>query len=125
MKAVSKRYGNVRPAPACDRLKVGVLELFFAELKAKVGARELRLTPTEMKVLSFLMVNAGRVLSREQIADGALGYRSTGESNAVEVYIQRLRTKLEGEAGSPVLIETVARSGYRLRRVEAAKSLAS
>jgi two-component system OmpR family response regulator len=71
------------------------------------------LTPTEFKLLHYLLLNADRVVSKIQILDRVWQYDFDGNDNVVEIFISSLRRKLE-EHG-PRLIHTVRGVGYRLR----------
>jgi two-component system, OmpR family, response regulator len=70
------------------------------------------LSPTEYKLLRFLIRNSGRALSRGQILDQVWDYDFNGESTVVETFISSLRKKVEGDG--PRLIQTVRGFGYRL-----------
>lgn len=72
-----------------------------------------RLSPTEYKLLRYLLLNAERVLSRAQILDHVWGYDFEGESTVVETFISYLRRKVDAEG--PPLIQTVRGVGYCLR----------
>jgi two-component system OmpR family response regulator len=71
------------------------------------------LTPTEFKLLHYLMLNAGRVVSKAQILDRVWNYDFDGNANVVEIYIGYLRRKLD--AAGPRLIQTVRGLGYSMR----------
>jgi len=73
----------------------------------------LDLTPTEFKLLRFLLLNAGRVLSKAQILDHVWRYDFGGNENIVEAYISYLRKKVD--LFDPRLIHTVRGVGYSLR----------
>ncbi len=75
------------------------------------------LTPTEFKLLHYLMLNADRVVSKGQILDRVWQYDFGGNENVVEIFISSLRRKLE--AHGPRLIHTLRGVGYRLRRAAA------
>jgi two-component system OmpR family response regulator len=75
---------------------------------------ELALSPTEYKLLRFLMRNAGRAMGRGQILDHVWDYDFDGESTVVETFISSLRKKVETEDGTR-LIHTVRGVGYRLQ----------
>jgi two-component system OmpR family response regulator len=83
------------------------------------GGRAISLSPTEYKLLRYLLVNAGRVLSRSQILDHVWEYDFGGDSAVVETYVSYLRRKLD-TPDAPALIETVRGVGYALRVSEAA-----
>ncbi len=72
------------------------------------------LSPTEYKLLRFLLLNAGRVLSREQILDHVWEYDFEGRSTVVETYISYLRKKIDADKAP--LIHTIRGVGYTLRQ---------
>jgi two-component system, OmpR family, response regulator len=71
------------------------------------------MTPTEFKLLRYLMLNARRVLSKAQILDHVWNYDFGGDANVVETYISYLRKKIDKV--EPRLIHTVRGVGYSLR----------
>jgi two-component system, OmpR family, response regulator len=71
------------------------------------------LSPTEFKLLRYLMANAGRVLSKAQILDHVWNYDFNGEANVVESYISYLRRKVD--TTEPRLLHTIRGVGYTLR----------
>lgn len=103
-----------RPADAMpDILRVADLELDTGTRAAHRGQREIALTTKEFAVLQYLMRKAGRVVTREQISDHAWDANFDPFSNVIDVYIARLRRKVDAEGEAP-LIETVRGAGYRL-----------
>jgi DNA-binding response OmpR family regulator len=70
---------------------------------------EIRLTPTEFRLLEFLLQRPGRVFSREQMLDKVWGLGYFGETRTVDVHVRRLRSKLGGDAK---VIRTVTGIGY-------------
>src|SRR5918994_1982837 len=95
------------------RLTVGDLDLDDDSHQVWRGGREVQLSPTEFNLLRYLMVNAGRVLSKSQILDHVWSYDFDGDANIVESYIPSLRRNLD-EGGEP-LIHPVRGIGYVLR----------
>ena len=94
-------------------LQVGPLVLDPATRKARRDDRAIVLTLREYTLLSYLMENAGRVLSRTRILNHVWGYSFDPESKVVDVYIRYLRQKIdEGEAQA--LIKTVRGFGYTI-----------
>jgi two-component system, OmpR family, response regulator len=77
------------------------------------GSHPIELTPTEFKLLHYLMLNAGRVVSKSQILDRVWNYDFDGNANVVEIYISYLRKKIDGLG--PRLIHTIRGVGYCLR----------
>jgi two-component system OmpR family response regulator len=96
-----------------ERLVVADLELDARSREARRGGAHVALTPTEYKLLRYLMVNAGRVLSRAQILDHIWEYDFNGEANIIETYISTLRRKVD--TAEPHLIHTIRSIGYVLR----------
>ena len=96
-----------------ERLVVADLELDAHSREAWRGGAHVALTPTEYKLLRYLMVNAGRVLSRAQILDHIWEYDFNGEANVIETYISTLRRKVD--TAEPHLIHTIRSIGYVLR----------
>ncbi|WP_435108570.1 response regulator transcription factor [Nocardiopsis synnemataformans] len=91
-------------------LRHGDLVLDDTTCRARRGSRELALTPAEYRLLRHLLVNAGRVLSKEHIADHLWGeFRG---DNAIERLVSRLRRKVDGD--EPSLIHTHRGFGYAL-----------
>jgi two-component system OmpR family response regulator len=91
-------------------------DLVFDEEKHEVtrNGTAVDLTPTEFKLLHYLMLNPDRVVSKAQILDRVWQYDFGGNENVVEIFISSLRRKLE--AHGPRLIHTLRGVGYRLRR---------
>lgn len=94
-------------------LKVGDLHLDLLARKASRDAREIELSVREFELLEFLMRSPGRVYSRVQIYEHVWGYGMDLESNLVEVYVQRLRAKIDKEHKMK-LLRTVRGAGYAL-----------
>ena len=77
----------------------------------RVGRDEVSLSPTEYRLLRYLMRNAGRAVSRAQILDHVWNYDFQGESGVVETFMSALRKKVDPESRH---IRTVRGLGYRL-----------
>jgi len=95
--------------------------LSYADLLLDEDSHEVRradhlvaLSPTEFKLLHFLLANAGRVVSKAQILDHVWHYDFGGDANVVETYISYLRKKVD-RLGEP-LIQTIRGVGYTLRQ---------
>ena len=74
------------------------------------------LTPREFELLSCLMHNAGKVVSREDLLRGAWGWEYITETKTVDTHIKRLRDKIEAAGYDPKLVETVRGYGYRFKK---------
>jgi two-component system, OmpR family, response regulator len=110
IRAVLRRTGRAAPA---TRLRVADLELDEDGHEVRRDGTLITLTPTEFRLLRFLMLNAGRVLSRGQILDHVWGHNPAGEGNVVEPCVSYLRRKVD--RGEPRLIHTIRGVGYVLR----------
>ena len=95
------------------RLVVADLELDEESHEVRRGGVVVDLTPTEFRLLHYLMMNAGQVVSKAQIRDRVWDYSFDGKVNMVEVYVSYLRKKLN--ALGPPLIRTVRGIGYSMR----------
>jgi len=81
------------------------------------GEERIDLTAREFNLLELLMRSPGRVFTRTQILEHVWGYDFDPQTNVVDVYIRRLRAKID-EPSEPLRIETVRGVGYRFRRAE-------
>ncbi|CCH73109.1 response regulator transcription factor [Nostocoides australiense] len=91
------------------------LELDEDSHDVRRAGRPIETSPTEFKLLRYLMLNPNRVLSKAQILDHVWDYDFRGESGIVESYISYLRRKIDTE-GLPPLIHTKRGVGYVLRK---------
>lgn len=112
LEALSRRGRDLRPRQA-SRLQVGDLELDRDRMQASRGGRPLQLTAKELALLELLMSAPGRMFSRERILANVWGTSEDPLTNIVDVYIRRLRARIDGD-GLPPLIHTVRGLGYRL-----------
>ncbi|MBW9207253.1 response regulator transcription factor [Mumia sp. zg.B17] len=95
-------------------LRMADLEMDTDSHEVRKGGELVELSPTEFKLLRYLLMNPGRVLSKQQILDHVWNYDFGGDGNVVETYISYLRRKLD--TTEPHLIHTVRGVGYVLRR---------
>ena len=98
-----------------SRLACGRLMLDTGGRRAWLDGEPLDLRRRELCLLETLLVNAGRVVSMEQISDAIFGYQSDGSPNAIQIYVHRLRKKLNP---SGVTIVTMRGIGYLLEPSE-------
>jgi two-component system response regulator MtrA len=80
---------------------------------ARLGNKEVALTPIELELLHYMMMHAGRLLERETLLRDVWGYDYFGKTNLVDVAIRRLREKIETDPSNPVYLLTVRGQGYR------------
>lgn len=110
LRALQRRGRNQQPLT----LSVGDLELDVIRRQALRGGRRIELTSREFGVLEYLMRHADEVVTRTMLAEHVWGDHFDSLSNLIEVFVNRLRKKIERE-GSPRLLHTVRGAGYVLR----------
>jgi two-component system OmpR family response regulator len=110
IRAVLRRTGQ---GPAASRLSIADLDLDEDTHEVRRGGELVALTPTEFRLLRFLMINAGLVLSKGQILDHVWDHGSRISGSVVEPCVSYLRRKVD--CGEPQLIHTVRGAGYVLR----------
>ena len=81
------------------------------------GGQEINLLPKEFTILEYMIRNQGTVLSREQLENQIWNYERSGSSNNIDVYISKLRKKIDGE-GQSRLLHTIRGVGWVLRAEE-------
>jgi two-component system OmpR family response regulator len=109
LRSLIRRGRHERPT----QLVAGDLVLDPATRRVSRGEASLHLTSREMSLLEFLLRRKGDVVSRQQILTHVWDYGFEGDPNIIEVYIARLRRKIDKPFGR-LTIETVRGSGYRL-----------
>lgn len=108
VRAVLRR--TAKQAPQEDVLRVADLELDEARWTVRRAGAEIELSPTEFRLLAYLMRNVGRVLSRTQLLENVWGWDHSATSPVVETYVSYLRRKIGAD-----LIHTQRGVGYALR----------
>jgi DNA-binding response OmpR family regulator len=93
-------------------LKAGGLELDRVSMQVRLLGNPVSLTATEFRLLEFLMSRPGMVFTREQLLDGVWGHDRIVTDRTVDVYILRLRQKIEKDPATPMLIRSVRGFGY-------------
>ncbi|GAB3797229.1 response regulator transcription factor [Micromonospora zhanjiangensis] len=109
IRAILRRTGGT-----ADLLVAGDLELDPDGHQVRRAGRPVRLSPTEFRLLRYLLRNAGRVVSKAQILADVWRYDFGGDTSIVDTYISYLRRKVDNT--EPRLIHTVHGVGYVLRR---------
>jgi two-component system KDP operon response regulator KdpE len=95
-------------------LRVDDLEVDAVRRRATRAGAELKLTPKEFELLSFLARHAGRVVTHRQILAAVWGPAHTEDTQYLRVYIGQLRQKIEAKADDPRIILTEPGIGYRI-----------
>jgi two-component system, OmpR family, response regulator RegX3 len=116
IRAVLHRYRWVERNRSGTVVTVGDTSLDLGKLQFTAPAhRPILLTPTEMKLLECLMRNANAVVSRKTLIERTHGDLSADGSNRTDVYIRRLRKKIEANPDNPRFIHTIRGMGYVYR----------
>jgi two-component system, OmpR family, alkaline phosphatase synthesis response regulator PhoP len=97
-----------------EKIEYGELVVDFLKHEAYLDGKSLGLTPIEFKLLGALVKEPGRVFSRAQIIDKALGHDFNGFDRTIDVHILKLRRKLEPDPHHPRFLKTVYGAGYKL-----------
>lgn len=102
-------------APRVDaRFEAGDLTVDVARGTVEVGGRTVALSVLELRLLSALLAADGRILSRDQLLDAIHGVGEADVTDrAIDVYVKRLREKLDDDPGAPRYVATVRGAGYR------------
>jgi DNA-binding response OmpR family regulator len=108
LRSVRRREGG----PRSTQIHAGDVTFDTSKHRAWRGEQELDLTAREVALLEYFMRNAGQVVTRQMITDVVWGFDTAVASNVIDVYVRRLRTKLEPR-GSRRLLHTVRGLGYR------------
>lgn len=111
IQTVLRRTGQA--GPESSQLVFGDLELDEESREVRRGGVPIELTPTEYRLLHYLMVNPRRVLTRAELLDHVWEYDFGGDGRVLETYVSYLRKKLD--AHGPAVIRTVRGVGYGLQ----------
>ena len=100
-----------------DEITCGDITVNFLKHEASINERPLGLTEVEFKLLVVLIKEPGRVFSRAELINKALGYDFEGFDRTIDVHILNLRRKLEPDPSHPRYIKTVYGAGYKFSEV--------
>jgi DNA-binding response OmpR family regulator len=91
----------------------GTLSVDYDKRIVKVNGEEIPFTPNEFDILYTLIINKGKVLSREQLIDKIFGMDFDGYDRTVDVHIKNIRKKIEDDTRNPKYVITVIKVGYK------------
>jgi DNA-binding response OmpR family regulator len=112
-----RAYGELAAVSAGDRLRFGEVEVDMERLQVTRAGRLVDLTPTEFRLLRYLVGNPNRPFSRSELIEAVWGYASDiGSDRTVDVHIRHLREKLEDDPANPRWVVTVRGIGYKFER---------
>ena len=113
VRAVLRRTARdmVEPGPA--ELDHETVSVDLRQKTAYTSGKEVRLTPTEFRILALLIREPARIFSRDQIIDRVFGYDFDGFDRTVDAHVSNLRRKIQADPDGPRYIHTVYGMGYR------------
>jgi two-component system OmpR family response regulator len=91
----------------------GMLTIDSQSYEVKKAGSSLTMTPTEFKILTVLSHAPGRVFTRGELVESALGYQFEGYERSIDAHIKNIRQKIEDDPKSPIFIHTVYGVGYK------------
>ena len=106
-----------RSSRATSIIKYRDLEVNTASREVRRGGKLVDLTTREYNILEYMLHNTGRALTRDNLSAHIWNYDYDGGSNVIDVYVHRLRKKLEAAADkdSDIIVETIKGVGYIIR----------
>lgn len=114
VQTVLRRYRKATAQATGQILRTGAFEFNMADLQVSLpDKRSVLLTPREMKILVTLAGRTGQIMPRDDLLSAVWGNEYLGESNIVEVYIRRLRRKIERDPANPQYIQSARGVGYK------------
>jgi len=104
---------GIREAPRPEMLKVGDLEIDVASMTIRVGGQTVLTTVREFRLLEYFAAHRGRVFTRDQLLDAVWKESAFVTPRSVDVYVRRLREKIESDPRRPRYLTTLRGTGYR------------
>jgi DNA-binding response OmpR family regulator len=117
VRAVLRRIGS-QEASQTPIFHCNDLIIDFTSRRVMVANKELKLTSTEYKMLAYIALNAGRVVTPDQLLTKVWGEEYMGAAHLLQVNIARLRKKMADDAKNPVYIQTRSGIGYIMQKSE-------
>jgi two-component system, OmpR family, alkaline phosphatase synthesis response regulator PhoP len=108
-----RRFANAKAAAEPSSFKLGDLDVFPAELRARRGGTAIELSLRDIKILSLLHENRGAVISRDTFFNRCWGLDHMPNSRTLDQHIAQLRKRIEVDAKNPAIVRTVHGVGYR------------
>jgi len=103
-----------RETPPPETLKLGDLEIDASSMTVRIEGRTVLTTVREFRLLEYLAAHRGRVFTRDQLLDAVWKETAFVTPRSVDVYVRRLREKIEGDPRHPRYLKTLRGVGYRL-----------
>ena len=108
-----RRFATAKAAEEPSSFKLGDLDVFPAELRARRGGTAIELSLRDIKILSLLHENRGAVISRDTFFNRCWGLDHMPNSRTLDQHIAQLRKRIEVDAKNPAIVRTVHGVGYR------------
>lgn len=96
-----------------DIFNDGILRIDYEKRMVELKGEEVAFTPSEFDILYTLLINKGKVLSREQLIENVFGIDFDGYDRTIDVHIKNIRKKIEDDTKNPKYIITVTKVGYK------------
>jgi len=113
VRAAARRGVRVQETPRGEPIEVEELRIDPREVQAYVGGESAELTPTEFRLLYALALEDGRVVTRDELLQRLWGRRETHRDRTVDVFVRKLREKLDRPAAQHTFIQTRYGVGYK------------
>jgi len=120
VQAAARRGVRAQPEERGDPIEIEELRIDPREVQAYVGGVNAELTPTEFRLLYALALDRGRVTTRDELLQKIWGRRETHRDRTVDVFVRRLRDKIDRIAPRHTFIQTRYGVGYKLEPIEKA-----
>jgi len=115
LRAVLRRTGFSASEECITDVVRGIFQLNCSEHRLVFDSKNIKLSHTEFRLLYFLITNANRVLSNEELTSKVWGAELAGDTESLRTYIRYLRQKIENEPNKPEYIVTERGIGYRFK----------
>jgi DNA-binding response OmpR family regulator len=116
LRALSRRVRSTLVRNPSTIITVGPLRVDTVRHEVTVNSKNIRLTPTESRLLHLLAANANDICTLDQIVTHVWGFGESGDTYLVKAHIRHLREKIEAVPGKPQFIVTTPGVGYMLKR---------
>ena len=116
--AVMRRVKNVVTQTPADKIKLGNLLIDLSQRQAIINGQSAHLTPTEYRLLTYLVNNVDKVVSHEELLIAIWGSEYKECTHYLRVSIGRLRQKIETDPSNPEIIVTCSGVGYMIRNIK-------
>ena len=117
VRAAARRGARVQEERRGEPLQVAELRVDPLNVQAYIDGKSVELTPTEFRLLYALALEPGRVVSRDELLQKVWGRRFTRRDRTVDVFVRKLREKLEAQEPRHTFIQTRYGVGYKLEAV--------